>query len=188
MLRASLIRCVLVLAACLVPVSARAQVLWFYHQHNNEVGPATMGIRDAGVDPATLMHGTIPGPGLVDQVVVAQHILSPGQAIPLPMYRDGTQAQESELFWTAQIWNANISKDWCYFPASYSTGDMCSIGFNGRTFVGGTGAIEVVCNTPGGVGARITEVQVVVTVIAVRMAQPVGTQNGTWGKLKAAYR
>ena len=41
-------------------------------------------------------------------MAVMQGIISVGDQVPLPTYADGSQAQEGEVFWTAQLWRAEF--------------------------------------------------------------------------------
>src|SRR5439155_1445542 len=121
--------------------AARAQLLWYYNQHDNEPLPAAMGLNaGSSFDPASLLHGSLPTKaGFFTEVVVEQHVLHPGESVPLPTYSDGTAALESEVFWTAHLWQANFNKDYCPYEARYETADMVYANFDGRTFVGGFG-------------------------------------------------
>ena len=182
----------LLLGCCLGAAKAQAQVLWMYHDaHTVTSDPPTIGLMNAGspFDPASLIHGSLPGPGPFDQIAVEQHVLqNKGDVVPLPTYADGTTALESEVFWTVHLWNATFSADWCPFPAKYISGDMVRVGFDGRTYTGGFGALENTYLCAGQFGAQAHDVAVLVTVIAVRKAFPVGTSATPWGRLKVRYR
>ena len=117
--RVSCVCAVLVLAAWVG--AAHAQLMWNYVQNDHGGSVATIGI-----------HGTLPGPGPFDEIAVEQHVLHPGDLVPLPTFPDGTMATDDETFWTAHVWEARFSKDYCSFPATYITGDHCTITFNGR--------------------------------------------------------
>jgi hypothetical protein len=167
--------------------AAEAQLLWSFDQHDNSTDPVTMGITQTS--PASLLHGTLPGSGPYDQLAVGQYILQTGQMVPLPTYPDGTIALESEIFWTAHLWNANFSKDFCAFPPRYITGDRLSVGFNGRQYTGGFGVMENTDNCGSGhFGVQSHDVAVVVTVVAVRSTQPVPVGKKSFGSVKARYR
>lgn len=167
--------------------TAKAQLVWSFDQHDNSSAPVTMGISQ--INPASLIHGTLPRAGPYDQIAVEQHVLHPGDMVPLPMYPDGSTAAESEIFWTVHLWNANFSKDFCAFPARYITGDNCSVGFNGRQYVGGSGVMENTDDCGSGVhGVQAHDVDVLVTVFAARASIPVPVKSGSVGQLKAKYR
>ena len=182
------LRCSTVVLSLLFASTAQSQLLWRYDQNATVPDAATMGTYTA--NPASLLMGSLPGPGPFEQIAVEQHVLHPGDNVPLPRYPDGTTAAESEVFWTVHLWRANFSRDWCSWPATYITGDACSAGFNGRTYDGGYGSMENTyqCGL-GHLGVGTIGVDVLVTVIAARpAAMPVQTSRKTIGGLKARYR
>lgn len=175
-----------VLVFTVLALPAAAQVLWSYDENQSDPGnPAHM---YGASNPASYLMGTLPGRGPFDQMAVEQHVLHPGDVVPLPTYPDGTVAEEQEIFWTVHLRQVSFSGCCCPMPARYQPGDNCSVGFSGRTYVGGSGAMEnqIFC-TPDH-GLRAVSVDVVVTVIAVRPALAVSTSRKTIGGLKQRYR
>src|SRR5439155_23391033 len=104
-----------------------------------------------------------------------------------PTYADGTQADESEAFWTVHLWHASFHPE-CFLPSDYNDGDRCDVSFDGRTYSGG----HAVAQNKGQCGAvrgeHTNDVKVLVTVIAVRNSQPTSARPTTWGQVKATYR
>jgi len=140
--------------------------------------------------PQSLLFGTLPAVGAMGEVAVAQAVLHPGESVPLPTYRDGQAADESEIFWTALLWTATWSNEICGPPYRYTNQDHVDISFAGRVFSSGLAIIgaNLYCYEPGLMGVRTEDVQVMVTVVAVRSSPPVPTTKSTWGKVKSTAR
>lgn len=135
-------------------------------------------------NPSQLVFGTMPNGGPVSEVAVEQHILHPGDSVPLPRYSDGVEAQESDVFWTAHVWEARFPH-WAYrelLPAATgSDGDRATVSFSGRMYSGG----HMIINPYRFPIFETREVDVVVTVIATRRVLATKTLQPSWGSLKA---
>lgn len=175
------LRLLLTLSLLLLPARASAQVFWQVIMP--DLGDVFTFAGSGGIS------GRLPAPGAVGEVAVAEAVLHPGELVPLPVYADGTPAIESEIFWLTQLSRL-------HFPANrpcvdltprYTPGDYCSGGFNGRVWGGGSAAL----NNDGSGGQctdRSTNVEVKVTVIAVRSAAVTPTRSGSWGSVKSSGR
>jgi len=118
---------------------------------------------------------------------VEQHVLRPGDVVPLPHYADGTEAQEGEVFWTAHVWQAkflSLRGSTCLRPAAPNApGDLITVDFSGRVYSGGSAIFD-----PYSLPVQTAyEVDAVVTVVAARAA-PTPAARPTFGQLKAQYR
>src|SRR5262249_16005544 len=104
----------------------------------------TYGVYQAPTGTSSVLFGSPPTAGPATEVVVEQHVLPPGASVPLPYYGDGIQADESEVFWTAHIWQTRFnSRPLYYFPAAdVRAGDRIEVGFTGRHYDGGHALIE----------------------------------------------
>jgi hypothetical protein len=116
--------------------------------------------------------------------------------VPLPHYADGTVASENEVFWTVHLWRARFGNapgvngrlD-TYTPATpccmspTSAGDVVRAEFSGLTYGGGSGRLAPKTDSPN----VATEVDVMVTVVAVRNAVPTSTRANSWGQVKSRY-
>jgi hypothetical protein len=153
----------------------------------------TFGFFQGAQAPSALLFGHVPSPGAaVSEVAVEQRVLHPGDAVPLPKYADGTDAKESEVFWTVHLWQArfgdaygvNIRWDQ-YHPAADNNygGDVVTVTFDGLTYGGGSGRLA-----PGTEPANVaTNVDVMVTVIATRLMSATPTKATSWGQLKTRF-
>jgi hypothetical protein len=140
---------------------------------------AKLGIASKTVDPRKVVLGHPPHPGTVGEVVVAQSILVPGDELPMPVYADGTLADEEDVFWTAQLWLAEFNEDGV---VRYQTGDHAVATFEGRRLVATSAAIN-----SGDRAQSTSNVQVLVNVIAVRSSTTQAPRQ-SFGGLKARYR
>jgi hypothetical protein len=95
----------------LSPCQAGAQTVWLYAF---QIPPPTtdrswtMGVSSQGVTPSSEILGHPPRVGATGEIAVMQGIISVGGEVPLPVFADGSQAQEGEVFWTAQLWLAEF--------------------------------------------------------------------------------
>jgi hypothetical protein len=118
-----------------LPSSEYAQTLWLWHpDYGVEHGfvPATLGIAKSVTSPSQQILGNLPRAGTVGEVAVEQKVISLGEQVPLPTFPDGTQATESEIFWTVQLWQAT-------FASAMEELDKindANLTFSGRTFTG----------------------------------------------------
>jgi hypothetical protein len=176
----------LALAILLAPRCALAQV--FYRMV--PPGPGEL-FTMAGSTSLSQLNGNAPAPGTIGEVAISEAILRPGDQVPLPTYADGSHATENEIFWTTHLWVAHFPEFPCEDTTPrYKPGDFCAGGFTGRTWGGGGAAL----NNDGSAGgngqctARSNNVEVVVTVIAVRALNPTRAPSSSWGHLKSIYR
>lgn len=117
-------------------------------------------------------YGTLPTTAGSGEVKVETHVLEDGQTVPLPVYdSDGTSAGEEEVFWTVSLEDAVCLT---HPPAS-----LIELRFTGRTL----DAEWSSCHNPGP-----TELRFRITVVAVRGADPVGLDDGSFGRVKAEFR
>lgn len=111
-------------------------------------------------DPAAVILGHLPPPGAVGEVAVAQRVITAGEDVPLPSFADGTPAQDSEVFWSAQLWLVE-------FPLACGVveyrSDYATATFDRRRLVS---TVAQIAN--GGRVPPSTSVQVLVTAIAFR--------------------
>ena len=91
---------------------------------------------------------------MVGEVAVQQVVISVGDLVPLPTFADGSQATESEIFWTAQLWRAS------FYPVRQLDviGDASAM-FSGRRLTASSLHWGI---------APPTDVQVLVNVVAIR--------------------
>jgi len=147
----------LLLAQIVIPRSAETQTAWFWsgHPYSGNFPLSTLGIFDRVATPQQTVFGSVPGAGVVGEVAVQQSLLSIGDLVPLPIFADGTQAIESEIFWTAQLWHASfeVERPWSQYPGN------ASATFAGRQLTGAD-------LSWGCCPAR--DVQILVNVVAVR--------------------
>ena len=153
----------------------------------------TFGNFQAPQSPSELLFGHRPPRGVpVAEVAVEQQILHPGDLVPLPRYADGTEAAESEVFWTVHLWQAHfhgpsiIGGRFEEYTAATGMrgGDIISVGFSGRLYGGGTGRLN-----PTDEPALVPfSVDVMVTVIATRAASVIPVRSNSWSELKARFR
>lgn len=142
-----------------LPISAFAQTAWLYAFERTDWHtdlPSTMGIHSRVGAPRETVFGTLPRAGMFGEVALTQGIIVVGDAVPLPLYADGTPAVESEIFWTAQLWRAGIYMSGI---AEYGNQSASAI-FSGRRLVAASLNL--------GLPSATTEVQVLVQVVAVR--------------------
>lgn len=167
--------------------AARSEVMWAF------IMPEPGDIFTMGAGPVTgaaapsKLYGHLPVPGHAGEVAVVEAILRPGELVPLPVYSDGTQAREAEIFWTAHLWRV-------HFPAftpmntgpHYEPGDQCIGDFTGRVWNGGYAVIgwESGNTPPDRYSPKSSNLEVLVTVVAVRQDSPTGATSRTWGQLK----
>ena len=152
----------------------------------------TVGAFQDAQDPAALLFGHLPIPGVpVTEIAVEQRVLHPGDVVPLPRYADGTEANESDVFWTVHLWQAMfrnpqggsaVFQDY-YAATDLHRGDRILVSFSGRTYGGGSGRIG-----PFDPAIIPINVDVMVTVIATRTTGPTPTKVTSWGQVKARYR
>jgi len=90
-----------------------------------------LGIATNVTSPSQEILGNVPRAGTVGEVAVEQKVISLGEQVPLPTFPDGTQATESEIFWTVQLWQATFNA----MTENDRLGDA-SLTFSGRTFMG----------------------------------------------------
>lgn len=133
-LRLLVVLCVLV-ASVLSPCRARAQTAWFWalqlRDSRTGVLPSTLGISERVSSPRETIFGTLPNSGMVGEVAVTQSVLSIGDLVPLPSFADGSRATDSEIFWTAQLWQADFEID-----RQLSFVGDASASFAGRQLIG----------------------------------------------------
>ena len=183
--------CVAVLSASQRAV-AQQSTAWLYAFQEPPATtdlPWSMGIASHVALPSNAILGHLPHAGAVGEVAVAQAIISVGDQVPLPSYADGSQAQESEVFWTAQLWRAE------FFAGGvirYRQGDYALAVFSGRQLV----SAEAQINTGGAVPPPFTNLQVLVNVIAFRAhdhrrlksSDLAPSKQQSMGSIKARYR
>ena len=148
----------LLVAAAAQPATAHAQTAWLWHpDYGAEHGyvPATLGISSRVSSPRQELFGELPKSGMVGEVAVEQKVVSLGQMVPLPTFADGTQATESEIFWTVQLWQATFDA----IGQLDRIGDA-SVTFAGRTFLR--------ADIQWGNWLSPKDAQILVTVVAVR--------------------
>jgi hypothetical protein len=173
---------VAVLAAAPYAAWAQTGTAWLY-AYQGSPGPsipAVMGVAAQLGTPGAAIFGHLPSAGVVGEVAIAQAVLSIGDQVPLPTYADGTPATESDVFWTSQLWRAEFFADGI---VRYQSGDRVVATFNGRQLANVEGQI----NTGGPVPPTPSNVQVLVTAVAVRSATT-PTTRATIGSIKARYR
>jgi hypothetical protein len=174
-----------VLCLAFFPMEAHGQSLWSWSQWATGLSTPA----NPSATPSTYLYGNVPSGQTVGEVAVTQAVIRQGDTVPAPTYSDGTSAANDEVFWTASLWRAQFGSAPCIAWPILSDGDGCEIAFSGRTL---SHAHAVVMS--GGhcvsdfVGWPTDDVQVLVTVVAVRQALPVGTERKTWGSLKLHYR
>lgn len=170
------------LAASPIPAGAQTAVAWLFAYQGSPAPtvPAVMGVAAQFGTPSAAIFGHLPAAGTVGEVAITQAVLSVGDQVPLPTYADGTPAAESEVLWTSQLWRAEFFADGI---VRYESGDHLVATFNGRQLIGVQGQI----NTGGPVPPPATNVQVLVTAVAVRSATT-PTTRATIGSIKARYR
>ena len=125
----------LLLGSATLPSSAHAQTVWLWHpdygaDHASVL--ATLGIAKSVTSPSQQVLGNLPRAGTVGEIAVEQKVISLGEQVPLPKFADGTQATESEIFWTVQLWQAT-------FASAMEELDKindANLTFSGRTFTG----------------------------------------------------
>ena len=141
--------------------------------------------------PEAFVYGNRPQAGApVTEVAVMQVIIRVGDDVPLPLYADGTQAGENEVFWTAAIWRATFRL--CSNNGNighYSSGDNVTIHFSGRRLASASGVIVSwfwtdLCAMSG---FPLLDLQVLVTIVASRAPLPTPIARPTIGQLKAKY-
>ncbi|MCC6650497.1 MAG: hypothetical protein IT348_05045 [Candidatus Eisenbacteria bacterium] len=138
--------------------------------------------------PSQLLFGALPTGSRTGEVAIAQAVLNPGDMVPLPKYLDGTEASESEIFWTVQLWQAKFPHymNRHYMPTGDPnvTGDHVTIGFSGRTYGGGYSILA-----PYFFPSQETrDISVAVTVIAVRQSATTAERPTTFGSVKVQSR
>jgi hypothetical protein len=175
---------VIVLCACgWTHVHAQTVSLW---RAGNGIGLDPDG--DGAVTASQLLFGHLPSPTQApSEVAVAQAVIRRGEVVPLPVYGDGTQAREGEVFWTATVWRATFSGGCIAWPY-YSGGDACTVTFSGRTLTTTDGSINNLINCDNRYGWPLVDMQVLVTVVAMRSNLPTADRRGSWGALKVTYR
>jgi hypothetical protein len=189
------------LLALVLPVAAYSQVATLYtvEQLPNPSGGladgytlGTWGPFQAPQAPAALLFGTLPAAGApASEVVVEQHVLQPGQEVPLPHFADGSTATESETFWTVHLWQATFGTAYGvngrrdhYSPAQPGyAGDVVRVNFTGRAFEG-SGLLNP-STEPFNTASNVI---VMVTVVAVRTAAVTSSKQHSWGSVKARYQ
>lgn len=181
-----------VLAICAAgPVAAQSRGA-FVHSAERVPGSdaytfGSYGPYQATQQPSALLFGSLPDGRPVTEVVVEQHVLRPGELVPLPRYADGSLAAEDDIFWTAHLWQAfwSLPRLPSVWPASDSqSGDFIRVGFDGRTFMGGSGRLDPY-STPE---QLVYRADVMVTVVAMRRATATTVPHASFGELKARYR
>lgn len=173
---------VAVLAASSQPAYAQTATAWLYAFQGSPVSsiPAVMGVGAQVGTPSAAILGHLPTAGAIGEVAISQAILSVGDQAPLPTYADGTAAAEGEVFWTSQLWRAEFFADGI---VRYESGDNLVATFSGRQLISVQGQI----NTGGPVPPIATNVQVLVTAVAVRFTTT-PTSRASIGSIKARYR
>ena len=162
--------------------SAQTAFAWLYAFQSSPGAslPAAMGVAGQLGTPSAVILGHLPAAGAVGEVAIRQTLLAVGDQVPLPAYADGTTATEGEVFWTSQLWRAEFFADGI---VRYESGDHLVATFSGRQLISVQGQI----NTGGPVPPTATNVQVLVTAVAVRSATT-PTTRATIGSIKARYR
>jgi hypothetical protein len=152
----------------------------------------TMGIMTP-VNPSATMasqvFGSLPAAGQLGEIAVSQAIIRQGESVPMPVYADGSQAQPNEMFWTAELWQAQFLSMPCSLNPYLVDGDRCDIAFTGTQL---TTASVVVSNYLGCVSEHLGwyafDVQVLVNVVALRHFGPIATKRTSFGELKSRYK
>jgi hypothetical protein len=120
-----------------------------------------MGISLATSSPTNVVLGHRPASGAMGEMAMTEQVITTGEEVPLPTFADGTPAQDSELFWTAQLWNVR-------FPLACGVvqyrGDQVTATFSGRRLVSTFAQID-----NGGRVPAATDAQVLVTAMAFRL-------------------
>jgi hypothetical protein len=147
----------LLLAEIATPQAVGAQTAWFWSVHSflsPDPRKSTLGIFDRVATPERTVFGTVPKGGMVGEIAVQQSLLSIGDLVPLPTFADGSQATESEIFWTAQLWHASFD-----VSRQLDVPGNASATFAGRQLTGAD--LSWGC-------CAATDVQILVNVVAVR--------------------
>ena len=103
----------------------------------------------------------------VQDVAVLSGVLNDGEIIPLPTYRDGTTALESDCSWT-------VSGNEAYDGESASSNHCFTEGRTVRVYNDCCGGHE-----PGKANYMI---------VAIERVQATANRSQSWGQLKARYR
>ena len=187
-------------ALCGSPVPAAAQqgMAWLYSLQGPPVAPPggfslVMGIASKVASPSAAIFGHMPEAGAMGEFASTQAVISVGEEVPLPSYSDGTKAQDSEVFWTAQLWKAEfpITDIITLRHANYAFGDQAVATFSGRQLVSAEAHINGAILVP-----QIHDFQVLVNAFAFRVhdhrriksSSLTPQQPHSIGSIKAAYR
>jgi len=180
------------LGATQIPSLASAQAVSLYtveytaYGTNESFGIGMYGAYQAPVAPASVLLGTPPNGRSAAEIVVEEHILHPGDSVPLPHYADGSEAAEADIFWTVHLWQAKFaSYTRPYYAAAWpgGAGDVCNIAFSGRHYDGGGFSLDPYSGGPG-----TGNVDILVTVVAMRPMEPTPVRAQSLGGLKTLYR
>jgi len=195
------ISCVAVLSGSPRPAVAQQATAWLYalqvppwafRAPSGTTFPLSMGIASQVTSPSAAIIGHLPESGAVGEVAVTQAVISVGDEVPLPTYADGTKAQDSEVFWTAQLWKADFPEDDIKLRHSpYSPGDQAVATFNGRQFASAEAHISGAILVP-----QLHDFQVLVNVFAFRVhdhrriksSSLAPLRHQSIGGIKARYR
>lgn len=169
------ISCVAVLSGSPRPAVAQQATAWLYALQvppwafqvpSGTTFPLSMGIASQVASPGAAIMGHLPQPGAVGEVAVTQSVISAGDEVPLPTYADGTEAQDSEVFWTAQLWKADFPVEIISLRhTAYWPGDQAVATFNGRQLV----SAEAQINNGRTTAPPLNNFQVLVNVFAFRL-------------------
>jgi hypothetical protein len=116
------------------------------------------------------------------EVAVAQGVIHAGEAIPLPVYADGTVASEADCGWIVSeaVISSSGSPSWCYAAdANYGVAQPASFlnGHHGR----------IVNLGPAGGGYDPVGCANYLIIASRGATLPTTTSNETWGQLKSRY-
>ena len=192
------IACGVALSGSPRPAEAQQSTAWLYALQGPPVVPhggfsLSMGIASKVISPSAAIFGHLPEPGAMGELASTQVVISVGEEVPLPSYADGTKAQDSEVFWTAQLWKAEfpITDIITLRHANYGFGDQVVATFNGRQCVSAEAHINGAILVP-----QIHDFEVLVNVFAFRLHDhrriksspltPLRPQS--IGSIKAKYR
>ncbi len=150
---------------------------------------STMGTHPDPAD-GPVLFGNLPEAGrLITEVATVTTHGWTGGTLPIPVYSDGSPADPSEVFWTAQIETFLDIISLSLISGSeivieYTGGSTASLALQGPPFVGGhcLGGQITVDSHPSAFSICAS-----VTAVAIRTTMPVAAQQTTWGQVKSIY-
>lgn len=172
----------------LVAQPTSAQVFW---QFGPREADDFFTVTASGATQQSEIWGTRPTAGTYGEIAIAEALLRPGDQVPLPVYADGSQASENEIFWTAHLWKAHFpERTPMVVSPRYAEGDYIAGGFSGRTWTScyGVIGIEPGNSPPDRYAPKTNNIEVLVTVVAVRAILPTPVVSRSWGRMKVTYR